>query len=75
MDDALAKPGTRTDDIDGYGPSLPPPTYTPGDMDQAIEQGNWEALAAGAAAVMNHDDDISNNHNNNNNNNNNTGRL
>jgi len=58
MDNALANPNNH---INNHGPSLPPQTYTPGDMDQAIEQGNWEALAAGAAAVINHDNNNNNN--------------
>lgn len=33
--------------------ALPPQHYTPGELDQAIENGNWEAVAASAAAIVN----------------------
>ena len=32
--------------------ALPPQHYTPGELDQAIENGNWEAVAASAAAIV-----------------------
>lgn len=32
--------------------ALPPRHYTPGELDQAIENGNWEAVAASAAAIV-----------------------
>ncbi|KAL3801977.1 hypothetical protein HJC23_010321 [Cyclotella cryptica] len=35
-----------------YSSALPPQHYTPGELDQAIENGNWEAVAASAAAIM-----------------------
>ena len=34
--------------------ALPPiQTYVLGELDQAIETGNWEAVAASAAAIVN----------------------
>jgi hypothetical protein len=32
--------------------ALPPRHYTPGELDQAIENGNWDAVAASAAAIV-----------------------
>jgi hypothetical protein len=43
MEDALPTPSHS---------ALPPHHYTPGELDQAIENGNWEAVAASAAAIV-----------------------
>ncbi|KAL7478159.1 hypothetical protein ACHAW6_003936 [Cyclotella cf. meneghiniana] len=46
LEDALPHPSST------YSSALPPQHYTPGELDQAIENGNWEAVAASAAAIM-----------------------
>ena len=45
MEDAMTTHSSTTK-------ALPPQHYTPGDLDQAIESGNWEAVAASAAAIV-----------------------
>lgn len=48
MEDAIATHSTTTTTTK----ALPPQHYTPGELDQAIENGNWEAVAASAAAIV-----------------------
>ena len=48
MENALASNNNTNNNNNS---ALPPQTDTPGELDQAIETGNWEAVAASAAAA------------------------
>ena len=50
MEDAM--PAASSHNNNSSKSALPPRHYTPGELDQAIENGNWGAVAASAAAIV-----------------------